>query len=338
VKIGFLLPGNYGLAGPGNGVRHQAEALVRELEKLGHAVTKLDPWQAETAEDFDVVQFFVGGYAHERIEARLHGAGVTVFAPIIDTNAPNWLYRASAALGDIHPKIRTLQGLYRHQALMADGVMVPSRFAHRRVVRGLGIPPDKVRIVLNGIDPSAARGREEDLERFDLPDDFLLFVGAFGNPRKNVRRLIEATRALGYPLVIAGSSGPAEEAQRVRRAAERAGSVHFLGFVSDRERDALYRACRALCLPSIYEGTGLAALEAAAVGTSVVVTERGGPPDYFGEWVDYVDPFDVSSIRNAIVRAWEEEKAPLGLVRQVKEELTWENSARQLLGFYEDLL
>lgn len=338
MRIGFLLPGNYGLAGPGNGVRHQAEALVREIEKLGHAVTKLDPWRAEEARNFDVVQFFVGGYAHEQIEARLYGASATVFAPIIDTNVPNWLYRAAAALGNIHPKVRTLQGLYRYQALLADGVMVPSRFAHRRVVRGLGISPERVRVVLNGIDPSSPRGREEDLERFHLPDDFLLFVGAYGNPRKNVRRLIEAARSLGYPLVIAGSTGPAKEAERVRRAAERAGAVHFLGFVSDKERDALYVACRAFCLPSLYEGTGLAALEAAVVGASVVVTERGGPPDYFGEWVDYVDPFDVSTIRDAIVRAWEEEKAPTGLVRHVREELTWENSARQLLTFYEELL
>ena len=69
MRIGFILPANYALAGPGNGVRAQAIFQAAALERAGHDVVRLHPWNLDARpEDLDVVQFFLGGYANYTIE------------------------------------------------------------------------------------------------------------------------------------------------------------------------------------------------------------------------------------------------------------------------------
>ena len=45
MKIGFLLPANYALTGPGNGVRVQAQRQADALQQLGHEVVCMEAWQ-----------------------------------------------------------------------------------------------------------------------------------------------------------------------------------------------------------------------------------------------------------------------------------------------------
>lgn len=338
MRIGFLLPGNYGLAGPGNGVRTQAIAQARALEDIGHSVIRLNPWESRDPRDLDVVQFFFGGYAHHRIEARLSETHRTVFAPVIDSNVPDWMYRFAAACGGLHPKVETLQAVYRRQAMLADAVVCMSEFQRMRVIRGLGVPPRKVSVVLNGVDASPVKPDGDARPRKHLPEDFLLFVGSYASRRKNVKRLIEAVGPTGYPLLIAGRPRERDDDREIRRAAEPYDNVRFLGFLEPAERDALYAACRVFCLPSLHEGTGLAALEAAAQGAPVVITKHGGPPDYFRDMAEYVDPHSVESIREAVERAWDRGREPGSELREhVRENLTWESSARSLEAVYRAL-
>jgi len=96
---------------------------------------------------------------------------------------------------------------------------------------------------------------------------------------------------------------------------------------------SLYAGCRVFCLPSLHEGTGLVALEAAAHGAGVVITRNGGPPDYFKDLAYYVDPVGVGDIRDTILQAWEK---PQGaeLRAHVLSSLTWDQSARSLAAAY----
>jgi glycosyltransferase involved in cell wall biosynthesis len=95
----------------------------------------------------------------------------------------------------------------------------------------------------------------------------------------------------------------------------------------------LYAACTVFCLPSVHEGTGLVALEAASLGARIVITRNGGPPDYFADMAEYVDPFSVESIRAGVERAWN--AAPSDKLRShVLTNLTWDASARSLISAY----
>ena len=62
-----------------------------------------------------------------------------------------------------------------------------------------------------------------------------------------------------------------------------------------------YRACEVFVLPSLLETPGLAALEAAAQGARVVITEVGARANTLGRWPTYVDPASASSLRAASI-------------------------------------
>ena len=53
-------------------------------------------------------------------------------------------------------------------------------------------------------------------------------------------------------------------------------TIHFVGYVSDEERRALFQSCKAAVFPSLYEPFGIVALEAMAFRKPVVAAATGG--------------------------------------------------------------
>ncbi|MES2884631.1 MAG: glycosyltransferase family 4 protein [Pseudomonadota bacterium] len=338
MRIGFLLPANFALAHAGNGVRVQAEAQANALRALGHGVTLLDAWTPFAPEACDVVHFFSGGFPHYRIGPILRMVSSRcrlVFSPIIDSNVAGRPYRLAAALGRLHPKLFTIPGELSRQALDADAVVCRSAAERQRVIHGLGVSPAKAHIVLNGVSPPRididALGVRQ---LFGLPEAFCLHVSAYTQPRKNVERLIKAVGPTGLPLVIAGIATDAALLARLKLAAQPYPAIRFLDYLPPAQRDSLYAAAKVFCLPSEHEGTGLVALEAASYGAAIVITRRGGPPDYFLDMAEYADPASVEDIRAAVLRAWETPRSDR-LRQHVNGTLSWGQSAEGLLKVYE---
>jgi len=334
VKIGMMLPASIGLHSPGDGVRVQAWRQAEALERMGHEVRRLNPWEVTEAGSLDVLHLIQGGHLYSEFEAARPGRGpIMAFAPIIDSNWPNWGFRVAAAIGVHSPRLATSPWLYRQQILRSQTIVVRSGHERQRVIQGLGADPRRVHVVLNGTrvpvraDPEAVR------RRLQLPDGFVLHVSTYTQPRKNVVRMLEALAPTGLPVVIAGTARPGPVLDRIRELAGRTPHVKLMEFVDEETLDGLYSACRAFCLPTTHEGTGLAALEAAAAGARVVITRRGGPPDYFLNLAEYVDPEDARDIRAAVMRAWSAPPSD-ALQRHVTTNLTWEKSAAALIEAY----
>jgi glycosyltransferase involved in cell wall biosynthesis len=298
LRIGMMLPAHFCFS-RGNGVRQEALFKQRGLAALGHRVELLSPWTPVCEGTLDVVHFFYGGLPLADIAAaRQVAPRRLVFSTTIDSNQGHLAYRLAALLGSLSGRLRSIQGEFRRQARLADAVVVRSRHERERVVQGLGIDPAKVHLVHLGIDLSgidARRARAQAREG-------IFHLSTFGQPRKNVQRLIAAVGPTGIPLTIAGSCPPGER-QAVELAAAAYPNIRILGFLSPAERDELYYRSRVFALPSLHEGTGLAALEAAARGCAVVITRNGGPPDYFDGIGRLVDPYSVPELRAAIVAA-----------------------------------
>ncbi len=138
---------------------------------------------------------------------------------------------------------------------------------------------DKVRIIPLGIDESSYPQTEDEriFGRLGLAggEPFFLFIGVL-RYYKGLDFLIRASRSLGAPVVIAGS-GP-EEA-RLLRLADEAGvsNVIFAGQISNAEKVALLKRCRALVLPSHLrsEAYGMVLVEASMFGRPLVSCEIG---------------------------------------------------------------
>jgi glycosyltransferase involved in cell wall biosynthesis len=328
----MLLSSNSALHDPGDGRVAQAKYQAAALERLGHEVIRMDPWNTVPRESVDVLHVFEGGFGnYVLMPSRPRGYRCIALAPFIDSNQPMWGYRLAAGV-HVGKRLYSPQYVLRRQGLNADVMIARSTHERERFVRGMGIPSAKVSIVLNGMTPSPPADGAVARKKFGLPERFVLNVGFFTQGRKNVLRLAEAARAVGCPLVLAGTPEPGPVLDRLK-AMEGAGHVRMLGFVDRETLEQLYAACDVFALPSTHEGTGLVALEAASQGAKILITKNGGPPDYFGKWAAYVDPFRQDDITQALKSLWEQSKTA-ELQRHVRENLTWEQSARQLVAAY----
>lgn len=150
------------------------------------------------------------------------------------------------------------------------------------VERYYGVGAERVRVVPNGVDEAFTPGDREAAraavrERWGVAEPFVLHVGST-EPRKGIDVLAEAAALAtregdGWRLVLAGASGFASE--RAEGAAREAGAT-LLGPVGEEELLELMRAAGAFAAPALYEGFGIAPLEAMACGTPAVVAAGSG--------------------------------------------------------------
>jgi glycosyltransferase involved in cell wall biosynthesis len=122
------------------------------------------------------------------------------------------------------------------------------------------------------------------VERTDLDlNPYILCVGRFSDPRKNIGLLLSAYALLphsarnGVRLLLAGSSEPPgsfwESVQRL----DLEGSVIYFHNPDQDELVRLYQRASMLVSPSDEEGFGMVLIEAMACGIPVVATRSGGP-------------------------------------------------------------
>jgi len=123
--------------------------------------------------------------------------------------------------------------------------------------------------------------------RWAAPADLLLVhcgrLSTEKRPRRSLNALAEL-RAAGVPAVLAVAGGGPMRVTLQTEAAERGLPVRFLGHLSDRqELAALLASADVAIAPGPVETFGLAALEALASGTPVVVSAESALPEVIGE-------------------------------------------------------
>ena len=178
-------------------------------------------------------------------------------------------------------------------------------------------PPSRIRTIYSAPDPAFvtdARDPEQErqtLERYSIHYPFILYAGTI-RPQKNIPRLIEAFAVLRadlehHPeyndlhLIIIGdeiSKNPS-----VRRAVAQARMepvVRFLGFVPLDTLRVFYRAANLFAFPSLYEGFGLAPLEAMACGTPVIASNIASLVEAVGDAAELVSPDNVFDIARGL--------------------------------------
>jgi glycosyltransferase involved in cell wall biosynthesis len=191
----------------------------------------------------------------------------------------------------------------RRMASQADAIVVPSVFARERL-RELGAPLDWERVhvlappvrALDVFAPPAAGVASE------LPS-YALVVSRLA-PEKGVDVAIDACRAAGITLVIAGD-GPERGALEAHAAAGHGvagATVRFAGPVDDAELAELRaRASIALVPSRSAETFGLAAAEAMAAGLPVIASRVGALAELVEE-DGLVAPGDAAALAGAIGR------------------------------------
>jgi len=224
----------------------------------------------------------------------------------------------------------------------AAGLVAVSETTRRDLVTHLGIPPERVHVVPEGIDHARFRPVAPRVE----PWPYLLFVGS-EHPRKELLTVLRALAALReeHPelrLLKVGSAGTSEApfhapVARALDALRLRDRVVFAGHVPDAELPALYAGAAALAFPSRYEGFGLPPLEAMACGCPVVVSDAGSLPEVSGPAALVVptgDPRALAEALRALLAGGARRAALVARGRAHASTFTWERAARRLEELY----
>lgn len=186
-----------------------------------------------------------------------------------------------------------IHSVERWLAHRATEVITCSRAMHDEVTRLFDVPGERVTVVPNGIDPGRWRvapgTRAAARARAGPGGPLVVFAGRLV-PEKGLQTLLDCLPVLrrtrpGLRLLVAGAGGHLESLRAQARRLRVARAVQWCGLVRAEDLAPLLAAADVAVVPSLYEPFGIVALEAAAVGTPLVVAETGGLLDLVGNAV-----------------------------------------------------
>jgi glycosyltransferase involved in cell wall biosynthesis len=166
------------------------------------------------------------------------------------------------------------------------------------------------------------------------PQERLVFSAARLHPVKNLPMLVDACRAVGATLVIAGEGSERERLERARHA-----HVRLLGWQSLEQLADWYAAADVVALSSNSEGQPVAVLEAFACGRGVVATAVGGVPEVVrpGQTGWLVPPRDGDAFAAALAEALADPATTDAYGRAGRELVLREHSADAVAGSFRAL-
>lgn len=226
-----------------------------------------------------------------------------------------------------------IRWLYRKIAANADRIIAVSETTAVDVRTRLGVPAERVAVVLEGPTPGIREATPQDVDRvrgkYRIDAPYYLYVGSHG-PRKNLPGMIRAVaRARTNQLFVLTGSKPDAVGYRGVDVGD-APWLREVGYVPLEDLSALYTGAEALLYVTFYEGFGFPILEAYACGTPVVVSDRGSSPEIAGDIAPAVDPHD----EGALVAALRNLKFDRAKARERVKAFSWERAALQTLDVY----
>lgn len=241
----------------------------------------------------------------------------------------------------------------------ADAIVTVSDYSRQGILKHFKTSPDKVFVVGEASDPvfrvlpdPGPTKRLIDLG-INGTDRTVVYVGGF-SPHKNLESLVTAfAKVVEHPsfsdatLVMVGEyekevfhscyAGIKHQTSELGIASR----VIFTGYLPDEELVALLNFASVLVLPSLIEGFGLPAIEAAACGCPVIATTASPLPGLLGEGGIFINPANQEELNAALTRVLESESLrqqmrTAGLTAAA--DLTWEAAARQMIGLIRQVI
>ncbi|SEM44018.1 Glycosyltransferase involved in cell wall bisynthesis [bacterium A37T11] len=182
-------------------------------------------------------------------------------------------------------------------AKKAKQIITVSHFSKQQLTELLGIPPNLISVVYNGVDEAYAANEK----KHSVGRPYFFYIG---NQRKNknIPAMLSAFAMARVPqdfiFLLSGQASP--ELEQLISKLDIKERVRFLGFVPESDLPKLYKGAFATLYVSLMEGFGLPIIESMASGTPVITSNSSSLPEIAGGAALCVDPKSVEAIAAGI--------------------------------------
>ena len=208
----------------------------------------------------------------------------------------------------------------------AKHIVTVSEYSKNEIIKVYKVNPDRITIIHNAW--QHIKNYENSEEIFDRHPyikrgEYFFSLGSL-SIHKNIKWIID--NAKKYPdnmYIISGRVnkdlyGTSDDLEEIE-------NIKYVGYASNADVKALMRHCKALVLPSLFEGFGIPPLEALSLGAKAVISDITCLPEIFEDCVHYIDPYNPDVDLNKLL------EEPVAPPDKLLEKYNWDKSARQWL-------
>ncbi len=230
-------------------------------------------------------------------------------------------------------------------AKKADRLATVSYYSKEDIARTYNLDPDKIDVVYNGVNtlytPTSIEEQNSTRKKYTDGKPYFLYIGSL-HPRKNICGLLRAYDAFRttveepVKLVITGGAMfKIGEITRTYEGMRYKDDVIFTGRLSTVDLHQVLGAALSLTFVPYFEGFGIPVIEAMSAGIPVICSNTTSLPEVGGNAVLYSDPYELSQIKDAMVRVAEDSDLRAELIKKGHEQqkkFSWDKTADQLWG------
>lgn len=232
-------------------------------------------------------------------------------------------------------------GMQKRVARRIPDLVTVSSSSARHVAEDFGVPPGRLHVVPLGVDTDVFAPTD----RPRVPGR-IVAISSADRPLKGIANLLRAVARLRHDhdleLQLIAKLEPNGPTEKLIAELGISDIVHVSAEVPDTEVAALLASAEVACIPSLYEGFSLPAVEAMASGTPVVASRAGALPEVLGtdgECAELVTPGDVDELTRALGGLLDspDRRHRLGAAgrRRALQVYSWESVAAQTVLVYE---
>ena len=222
----------------------------------------------------------------------------------------------------------------------ADRIITVSNWTKQIVTTRYKIPPEKIKVVHNGVLP------KEEPSGFPFPEigsHFITFLGRVTHQKGPAFFVAAAYKVLQeFPdahFIVAGAGDLLPQIILMVAQFNMSSNFHFTGFLSGCEVDQIWSMTDVYVMPSVSEPFGIAPLEAIQGGVPVILSNQSGVSEVMPHAIK-VDFWDVKALAGAICSVLQYESLSHVLRQHSKrhiQHLTWNKAASDVKALYHEL-